>query len=86
MKILLVEDDLDLAQTLVEYLALEDIVCDHVSNGIGGEELACRNDYDVLVLDVNLPGQDGFRSCHNLRLSGGGYAGSLFDGERCLAG
>ncbi|WP_319557849.1 response regulator transcription factor [Thiomicrorhabdus sp.] len=70
LNILLVEDDLDLAQTLVEYLALENIACDHVANGVAGEKLAGETAYDVLVFDVNLPGQSGFRSCENLRADG----------------
>lgn len=70
LKLLLVEDDLDLAQTLVQYLELESIICDHASNGIAGLNLINRNSYDVLLLDINMPRLDGLSLCHRLREQG----------------
>jgi DNA-binding response OmpR family regulator len=67
---LLVEDDLDLAQTIVQYLELEQIVCDHASNGVAGLNLARQDDYDVLLLDLNLPRLDGLSVCERLREEG----------------
>lgn len=68
--ILLVEDDLDLAASLVEYLELEGITCDHAANGEHGLQLAKENNYDVLVLDVMLPKLDGIGICESVRRSG----------------
>lgn len=68
--ILLVEDDLDLAQTLIDYLRLENIDCDHASNGVSAEQLALQNVYDVLLLDINLPRQNGLDVCSALRAKG----------------
>ncbi len=67
---LLVEDDLDLAQTIVQYLELEQIRCDHASNGVAGLNLARRERYDVLLLDLNLPRLDGLSVCERLRADG----------------
>lgn len=70
LNVLLVEDDLDLATTLVEYLALEDIQCDHASNGVAGLNLINRQRYEVLLLDLNLPRLDGLSLCRRLRQQG----------------
>lgn len=70
LQVLLVEDDLDLAATLVEYLALENIQCDHASNGVAGLNLVLQQHYDVLLLDLNLPRLDGLSVCSRLRQQG----------------
>jgi two-component system response regulator CiaR len=41
-----------------------------VGNGAGGEREAERGRYDLLILDVMLPGRDGFQVCRNLREKG----------------
>lgn len=70
LNILLVEDDFDLAATIVDYLELEDIVCDHAANGVAGLHLINTNPYDVLVLDVNMPRMDGLQLCETARSQG----------------
>jgi DNA-binding response OmpR family regulator len=70
LNVLLVEDDLDLAQTIVQYLELEQIRCDHASNGVAGLNLAQQERYDVLLLDLNLPRLDGLNVCKRLRATG----------------
>ena len=70
LNILLVEDDLDLAATLVQYLALENIRCDHANNGLSGLQLAQQHSYDALLLDLNLPRLDGLSVCQRLRNQG----------------
>jgi DNA-binding response OmpR family regulator len=70
LTLLLIEDDIDLAQTLVQYLELEDIRCDHASNGVSGLELIRRHRYDGLLLDINLPRMDGLTLCQHLRAEG----------------
>lgn len=67
LDILLVEDDFDLAITLVQYLELEAIRCDHASNGVQGLQLLQDHDYDALLLDLNLPRLDGLTLCKKLR-------------------
>lgn len=70
ISILLIEDDLDLAQSLIDHLQLDGIVCDYASNGEQGLILARENEYDVLVLDVMLPELDGYGVCSALRQDG----------------
>lgn len=69
-RVLLVEDDLDLAQTVVDFLELESVICDHASNGVAGLELLQQNRYDVLLLDLNLPRMGGISVCKQLRETG----------------
>ena len=70
LQVLLVEDDLELSATLVELLALHDIDCDHAVNGSAGCELASQHHYDVLLLDISMPGMDGLTLCQTLREQG----------------
>ena len=70
LTVLLVEDDLDLARTVVEYLELEQIECDHASNGIAGLNLLEDNRYDVILLDINLPRLNGLSLCQKIREQG----------------
>ncbi|MDE2907046.1 MAG: response regulator transcription factor [Acidobacteriota bacterium] len=67
---LLVEDSLSMADTVVAYLALEDIDCDHAASGPVGLRLACRNAYHAILLDIGLPGMNGLDLCEALRAGG----------------
>lgn len=70
INVLLVEDDLDLAATVIDYFELEDISCDHAANGIQGIQLIEQNSYQVLLLDLNLPRMDGLSICEKVRAMG----------------
>ena len=70
LNVLLVEDDLDLADTIVQYLELEGICCVHGANGMAGLQFAKEGGYQVLLLDINLPRLDGLTLCEQLRSSG----------------
>ena len=67
---LLVEDDQDLADSICEYLRLKSISVDHANNGPDGLKLAGSKQYDVLLLDLMLPGLDGLSLCRELRSQG----------------
>lgn len=67
ISVLLVEDDIDLAATVVDYLEIEGIRCDHAANGIQGLSLIEANDYQVILLDLNLPKLDGLSVCQKVR-------------------
>jgi DNA-binding response OmpR family regulator len=70
MRILLVEDDIRLAETLAEALTDQRYIVDFVADGEAGWHQANVLDYDMLLLDVMLPELDGFALCHRLRSHG----------------
>jgi len=67
---LLVEDDVDLATTIVEYLELEGMPCDYAGTGPEGLNLALNNEYGAIILDINLPLLNGITLCSSLRRAG----------------
>lgn len=71
LRILIVEDNADLAANLVDYLEGRHHLADAASDGIAGLHLALTNDYDVIVLDLMLPGLDGIALCRRLREEAG---------------
>lgn len=70
IEMLLVEDSLPLAETVVSYCELEGIVCDFASTGSQGLKLALKNDYAAILLDVNLPHMNGLEVCEAIRQQG----------------
>ncbi len=70
LSVLLVEDDFDMAETIVQFLELDGFVADHAASGEAGLKLATENQYDVLILDVMLPRMDGLDLCGLLREKG----------------
>ena len=60
MKILLVEDEKRMAQALCEILRLEKYEAAHYTNGIDGLSAIESDIYDIAVLDVMLPGMNGY--------------------------
>lgn len=69
MRILVVEDNAKLAGHLRRGLAENGYVVDVAADGIDGRHLALHGDYDLVVLDVMLPGVDGFAVLEALRRS-----------------
>jgi DNA-binding response OmpR family regulator len=67
MKILVVEDDHHIAQSIKKGLGQERMVVDLAFDGIGGYDLAVDNNYDLIVLDLMLPGLNGLDLCSRLR-------------------
>lgn len=65
--VLLIEDHRDIAEMVHEFLELRGHTVDHAADGPTGLRLAVTNDYDVIVLDVMLPGMDGLALCRKLR-------------------
>ena len=62
---ILVEDDSRLAGNIIDFLELENITCDYANNGETALNLIEKNQYQVIILDVNLPRLDGFSVCVN---------------------
>ncbi|WP_050465132.1 heavy metal response regulator transcription factor [Herbaspirillum autotrophicum] len=67
MKILIVEDEQKMADYLFKGLSEQGCTVDLAANGIDGQHLAIEHEYDVIVLDVMLPGLDGFSVLRALR-------------------
>ena len=67
MRILLVEDDADLAATICEYLNARGVAVDHASDGLSGLEMATSTSPDAVVLDIGLPGISGHKLCAAVR-------------------
>lgn len=65
--ILLVEDHRDIAGAIIDFLEHRDFAVDYAADGITGLHLAVTNTYDVIVLDLMLPGLDGLAVCRKLR-------------------
>jgi len=70
MRILLVEDEVPLAQAIQRGLAQEGMVVDICHNGVDGLWLATENPYDVVVLDIMLPGHSGYTILERMRAAG----------------
>ncbi|MCR4729236.1 MAG: response regulator transcription factor [Lachnospiraceae bacterium] len=66
-KILIIEDEEAIADLEKDYLELSDFKVDIAGDGIDGEKKALENDYDLIVLDLMLPGKDGFEVCKSIR-------------------
>ncbi len=70
MRVLVVEDHLQLAELIVQRLQEEGFAVDHVASGEDATWMANENDFDAIVLDVLLPGMDGFEVCQRIREQG----------------
>ena len=68
--VLVVEDNFDLAGTVIDYLEAAGVVCDHARDGQAGLNLARANRYDVILLDIMLPRINGRQVCRQLREAG----------------
>jgi DNA-binding response OmpR family regulator len=69
MRILLIEDEEDLAAALQRGLQRQGYAVDNALDGAAGWELLCTHSYDLLILDLNLPGSDGLELCTQARAS-----------------
>jgi DNA-binding response OmpR family regulator len=67
VRVLLVEDEVRMATALVRGLASEGFVVDHVADGTSGLEAARFGGYDIIVLDIMLPGMSGYTIVRTLR-------------------
>lgn len=70
MRLLVVEDEQRLARSLERGLAADGFAVDVATDGTDGLWMARENSYDAIVLDVMLPGVDGYRLCAVLREEG----------------
>src|SRR5579864_1288976 len=67
MRLLIVDDDMELCSLLKEFLQREGFTAECIHEGRSGLEAAKQGNYDLIVLDVMLPGLDGFELLKQLR-------------------
>ncbi|MGF1547446.1 MAG: response regulator transcription factor [Thiotrichales bacterium] len=70
MRILVIEDNRDILANVLDYLQLKGYSVDCAQDGLSGLHLATTGHYDLLVLDLMLPGIDGIQLCKRLREEG----------------
>ena len=66
-KILIIEDDPQIAKIERDYLAVNDFETALAKTGDEGLQMALSEPYDLIILDLMLPGTDGFTTCRKLR-------------------
>jgi DNA-binding response OmpR family regulator len=71
MRVLIVEDNPDIAANLGDFLEDHGHTVDFAGDGVTGLHIAVVNDFDVIVLDLALPGMDGLELCRKLRTDAG---------------
>ena len=70
MRVLVVEDDVRMAAAIRRGLRFEGLVVDLAADGEQALRMVGATDYDAIVLDVMMPGLDGFETCRRLRADG----------------
>lgn len=66
-KLLLIDDDVELANMLKEFLMLEGFSVTTAHDGVTGEQYVLAGKFDLAILDVMMPGQDGLQTLRNIR-------------------
>ena len=69
-RILFVDDNPDILLALIDYFSNRDWITDSCGNGAMALNLLSTNEYDILVLDVTMPGMSGIEVCRRLRDEG----------------
>ena len=70
LRILLIEDQRDIAANIWDFLELRGFVMDHAADGANGLRMSLDGGYDVIILDLGLPKLDGIDLCRALRQAG----------------
>lgn len=70
MRVLVIEDNRDILANVLDYLQLKGFIVDCAQDGLSGLHLASTGHYDLIVLDIMLPGIDGYQVCKRLREDG----------------
>ena len=67
IRTLIIEDNIAIVENITDFLDPDAFILDFAQDGIGGLHLALTQTYDVIVLDLMLPGMDGLTLCRKLR-------------------
>ena len=66
-KILIIEDDREIAELERDYLEASGMQVTIVTDGLNGRQIALSEKFDLAILDLMLPGLDGFNLCREIR-------------------
>ena len=66
-KVLIIEDEVAIAELQKDYLEINDYEVTIEHDGAKGLEAALKEEYDLVILDLMLPGMDGYEICKNIR-------------------
>ena len=66
-KILIIEDDSSIAELERDYLEINDFECEIAARGTTGLEKALAENFDLIIIDIMLPGMDGWQICREIR-------------------
>lgn len=83
-KILLVDDDVELSRLVIDALELSNYVVEYVDNGQEGFDRLKLYQYDLAILDVNMPGMDGVEVCRQYRDRGGSIPILMLTGRSAI--
>ena len=83
-KILVVEDDEQLAELVIEWLSFDRHTVERVNNGSAGLERLLQSEYEMVILDVELPGMSGTEVLRNYRSTGGMTPVLILTGKRSM--
>ncbi len=67
MKVLIIEDDPTLSKNISEALIAESLNTECVYEGLLAERMLKKNNFDCIIMDINLPGKNGFDLCKDFR-------------------
>lgn len=70
MRLLVIEDNQDIVKNICDYFDQAKYQVDCAYDGLTGLHLACTENFDVIILDLALPGMDGIKLCQHLRNEG----------------
>jgi len=70
LRILIIEDKQDIAENIADFFEAKGDITDFALDGITGLHLALTLPYDIIILDLKLPGMDGLTLCKKLRCEG----------------
>jgi DNA-binding response OmpR family regulator len=70
MRILVIEDEVKLANAIKRALELQNYAVDVANDGTKGYDLAAGEEFDLIILDIMLPGMDGITICRQIREDG----------------
>ncbi len=85
LKILIIEDERDIAANIWDFLERRGYVVDHAADGAHGLIRAMQGGFDVIILDLGLPGLDGLELCQRLRDAGQGVQVLMLTARDTLA-